>query len=470
MSTLILGISGARGIVDDGLDEEVAARLTAAFLQEVGVGPIVLGRDSRPSGPRLSGAVSALLSAAGAEVRDLGIVPTPTVQVAVEAAGARGGLVVTASHNPPAWNALKFVGPEGTFLAASRMKHLLAAFHRPPAEARAYLAAASSCRTAGTTAGAGPGTSAAGEEAIADHVARICAGIDEERIRACGLRVVVDGVHGAGPVLVSPLLAGLGVVITWIAGEPNGELPAHPEPRAERLAPLARRVAEERAHLGFALDPDGDRCALVLPDRVLGEEWTLPLCAYARLMQGERGPLVANLSTSAMLDDVAQRFGVPLERTPVGEAHVVSRARAVGALMAGEGNGGVIDPRVHWGRDAGVAIALLLELAAGDGRPPGALEQALGTLTVRAMHKETLAVAPARFERLAARLRAAWGPPASEADGLKWVAGDAWLHLRPSNTEPIVRAIVEAPGETDASDWLRRLRALADAESAESSR
>lgn len=459
MPTLILGISGARGIVDDGFDEGVAARLAAAFLGVVGVGPVVLGRDSRPSGPRLAAAVTTLLEREGARVHDLGVVPTPTVQVAVESLPARGGIVVTASHNPPAWNALKFVGPAGTFLDATAMAQLLADFHQQAEVEGPAARSIGAPRDAPRSGDADGVTTVAGQAAIAEHIERVCATVDLERIRAAGLRVVIDGVHGAGSVLIDPLLKKLGVAVVWVAGEPNGRLPEHPEPRAERLGPLRERVAREEADAGFALDPDGDRCALVLPQRLLGEEWTLPLCAVARLESGRRrGPLVVNLSTSAMIDEVGARYDVPIERTPVGEAHVVTRARAIGALLAGEGNGGVIDPAVHWGRDAAVAIALLLDLAARDREPHQGLVRQAGRLTPRIMRKETLQIERDRFAELARRLRVVWGAPASDADGQKWIAGDSWLHLRLSNTEPIARVIAEARHDGEAADWIGRLR------------
>ena len=464
MTTLILGVSGARGIVGDGLDETVAAHLARAFVKVVGPGRLLIGRDSRPSGPSLSRAAAAAAAGAGCDVADLGIVPTPTVQVAVEAGGARGGLVVTASHNPPAWNALKFVGPTGAFLDASAMQALIAEFRRaspvarvPGADVGAPAADRRAVERAGARAPGGPScapaSTPAGERAIEQHLALVLRVAQQGAIRRAAARVVVDAVHGAGQVLIGPLLERLGVRVEWIDGEPDGRLPDRPEPRAERLAPLARAVEQAGADLGFALDPDGDRCALVLPGEVLGEEWTLPLSVLQVLREGRRGPLVANLSTSARIEWVAQRHGLRVERAPVGEAHVVARMKACGAVLGGEGNGGVIDPRVHYGRDAAVAIAHLLGLdAAGrDGR--GGVREAVVLFPPFVLVKSEVPLGREALPGLEAELTGGLGAPNDRADGLRWSWPDRWLHVRPSNTEPFVRIFAEAP-ERDAAEAL----------------
>jgi len=450
MPTLILGISGARGIVGDGLDEDVAARLARAFVSVVGAGRLLIGRDSRPSGPALSRAAAQAAIQAGCAIEDLGIVPTPTVQVAVEAQGARGGLVITASHNPPAWNALKFVAASGAFLDAAAMQRLIAEFHRPGGRGPADRVPPPAARPSPAPA---PAT-AAGGQAIEEHLARVLRITDAEALRRARARVVVDAVHGAGQVLIGPLLERLGVSVDWIAGEPDGRLPARPEPRAERLEPLARRVAEAGAALGFALDPDGDRCALVLPGRVLGEEWTLPLCALEVLREGQSGPLVANLSTSARIEWVAARHGVRVERAPVGEAHVVALMRSCGAVLGGEGNGGVIDPRVHFGRDAAVAIVHLLTLEASGREGRGGVGEAVDLFPPFEMVKSEVHLGHEAFAAFGKELTSALGPPADRADGLRWSWPDRWLHVRPSNTEPIVRIFAEAPARAAAEELI----------------
>jgi phosphomannomutase len=456
MATLILSVSGARGLIGDGLDEGVAARLACAMRTVIEPGLIVIGRDSRPSGPALARAAQRALEAAGCRIEQLGIVPTPTVQLAVERRRASGGIVVTASHNPPAWNALKFIGPEGTFLGPELMQRLIAVFESAHAGSTAHPAAAH----APSIVDAPPAperetpTTAAGDAAIREHVEAILRDVPIERIRNARLRVIVDAVHGAGAVLIGPLLESLGVAVEWIDGEPDGRLPPHPEPRAERLGPLAQRVRERGADLGFALDPDGDRCALALPGEPLGEEWALPLCAYDLLSRGGLGPLVTNWSTSSRVDALAQRFGVDLHRTPVGEAHVVARMRSVGALIGGEGNGGVIDPRVHYGRDAGVAIARLLALECAGARDRGGIAAAAATFPPLTLLKGALALDRRAVDALGARLSARWQRAAGREDGHRWSWDRAWVHLRPSGTEPIARVFVEAQGTPQAEQLL----------------
>jgi phosphomannomutase len=439
MPTLILSVSGARGLVGDGLDEGVVARLALALVATLRPRRLVLGRDSRPSGPVFAGAAIAALESAGCCVTDLGIVPTPTVQLAVETTGADAGLIVTASHNPIAWNALKFVGPDGTFLDAGAIARLTESFRAAPAA------------PASGAAPAPPGTTAAGRAAIAAHVARIAGTVDAAAIARARVRVVVDAVRGAGAILIGPLLERLEVGVDWIDGEPDGRLPEHPEPRAERCAPLLAEVRRHGAALGFGLDPDGDRCAVVTAEEVLGEEWSLPLAAWSRLRGGERGPLVANLSTSSRIEWVGERFGVSVHRAPVGEAHVVGRMRAVGAILGGEGNGGVIDPRVHLGRDAGVAIARLLDLEVSGPGARGGVAAAARAFAPRAMIKRALGLERERLEPWVARLSAIWGAPTNREDGWRWSWPGAWAHLRPSGTEPMVRLFVEAATEAEAS-------------------
>ncbi|MCK4414595.1 MAG: phosphoglucosamine mutase [Candidatus Eisenbacteria sp.] len=453
MPTLILGISGARGIVGDGLDATIAARLAVAYVGIVGAGPILLGRDSRPSGLQLGGAVSAALQTAGCSVTELGVVPTPTVQVAVEELGARGGIVITASHNPPAWNALKFIGRQGTFLAPAPMERLITLFQGTAPGTAVHGEQAAFLESDGTTA--------TGKAMIARHVERIVARIPVTAIRQASLAVVVDAVHGAGQVLVAPLLERLGVRAAWIAGEPDGNLPARPEPRAERLTPLAEAVERDRANLGFALDPDGDRCAPVLPGQVLGEEWCLPLCAYEMLAGGARGSLVTNQSTSARLEWLGEHYGVALVRTPVGEAHVVGRMQGEEVLLGGEGNGGVIDPRVHLGRDAGVAIARLLALETRGPAGAGGVAQAAAAFPQLYMAKRELDLARSDFPALIKGLERAWGAPEQRDDGGRWVWEDGWLHVRPSGTEPVVRVIAESREEPRTGERVAHVLAIA---------
>ncbi|MBP7669070.1 MAG: phosphoglucosamine mutase [Candidatus Eisenbacteria bacterium] len=457
---LILGVSGARGIVGESLDEGVVTRLARAFCAQLSSpGPVLVGRDTRPSGARLAEACMRELRSAGREAVDLGVVPTPTVQLAVEVERAAGGIVITASHNPPAWNGLKFISPAGIFLDAAAMDRLIARFHEsaPSAEPSHADEGERPSPSRGMD-DSGTVTTKAGMRAVRALIERILPLCEADRIRAQRPRVVIDAVHGAGAVVIAPLLEQLGVEADWIDGEPDGRLPEHPEPRAERLEPLARAAASAGAQIGFALDPDGDRLALVLPDRVLGEEWTLPLCAARLLARGLQGPLVTNLSTSARIEWIAARHGQSVARTPVGEAHVVSRMKSLGATLGGEGNGGVIDARVHYGRDAAVGIAQLLSLEISGPRGRDGIAFAVNEFPPFVLVKDEAPLSRAELVALEPRLVRLFGEPGDRSDGLRWSWPGRWLHVRPSNTEPKTRIFAEAADDDAAREMVRAVK------------
>ncbi len=344
--TLMTSVSGVRGVVGDGLTPEVILRYAAAFAGSLGPGPVVFGRDSRPSGPALRHAVLAALLGAGRDVLEIGIVPTPTVQLEVERQRAAGGIALTASHNPVEWNALKFVGPSGRFLA--------------PAEAAAFLASVD--RPLPAVRWDGLGTLTAIPDALRHHVDLIL-GLDEvdrEAVAAARPRVILDAVHGAGGAIGRELLERLGCDVTVLFEEPTGLFPRPPEPLAENLGRLAEEVRRQGADVGMAFDPDVDRLSLVdETGTAVGEECTLALAAD-HVLSVAPGPVVTNLSTSARLEAVAARHGQRVVRTPVGEANVVEGIRAEKARIGGEGNGGVILPALHLGRDAPAGVALIL--------------------------------------------------------------------------------------------------------------
>jgi len=356
------GVSGVRGVVGEGLTPAVLLQYTAAFAASLGPGPVVFGRDSRPTGPALRHAVVAALLAMGREVIEIGIVPTPTVQLMVERFGAAGGIALTASHNPVAWNALKFVGPDGRFLSPTVARDFLASIDRP----KAWV----------------PwdrfGDHRKADDAVAHHIDAILKleEVDGEAVARRRPKVVLDAVHGAGGAAGRLLLERLGCDFEILFEEPTGLFPRVPEPVAENLDILATTVRERGADLGFAFDPDVDRLSLVdETGRAIGEEFTLALAAD-HVLGARPGAVVTNLSTSSRMETVAARHGASLRRTPVGEANVVQGMIETDARIGGEGNGGVILPALHLGRDAPVGIALILTgLAARGGtlsgwRPP----------------------------------------------------------------------------------------------------
>ena len=447
---LMVSVSGVRGRVGRALNPELVAGLAArfgAYLRDEGAGDtVLLGRDSRTSGPMLARAAVAGLQSVGCRVVELGVVPTPTLLLAVEDAGAAGGIGVTASHNPAEWNALKFAGPEGMFLDGERMEAFRARFAGEP-ERAPWDALGTVEEDAG---------------AVRRHMERILAlpHIDVDGLRERGFRVAVDCVRGAGGTIMPDLLEALGCTVTATGTETDGRFPRDPEPTPDHLGQLCDLVRESGADIGLAVDPDVDRLALVDEDgRAVGEDLTLALAAAA-VLERKPGPVVTNLSTSQVVEDVVREGGGTLVRAPVGEINVARRMQEEGAVIGGEGNGGVILPALHHTRDAPLAAALLLQHLL-DG------ERAFSELVDRwpAYHivkekvsfpRESLADA---YRALEEDLEA---PETDTTDGLRmsWPRERAWLHVRPSGTEPVVRLIAEAPSEDEARSLVGRGRSI----------
>ena len=438
--TLMVSVSGVRGIVGDSLNPDVIGRWVRALAAILPPGPVVIGRDSRTTGEALSAAATAFFVASGRDVHDVGLVPTPTVQLAVELWHAAGGIILSASHNPGQWNALKFVDHGGSFLSPERFQELVAAHEQnssPWSEARGY-----------------GGMQRRHEEALDAHCAAVLQGLDVARIREAKLKVALECGHGAGGTLLPRVAAELGVDLHVRHEEPNGQLLPNPEPTLETLTKISEEIGPGYAFLAMT-DPDADRCGFAIPGtEFLGEEWTLPLVVAHRLSQA-KGPVVTNLSTSTRLDVTAERHGVSLHRTPVGEAHVVAGLRELGGLIGGEGNGGVIDPRVHLGRDAAVALAVLCEAEATQ---VGGLRGLAASFPTRIMVKEKLPISENEGKGWEGPLESKLGPAEDRRDGLRWSFPDGFLHVRASNTEPIVRVVAEAETESVARDRIMGAR------------
>ncbi len=442
-SPLMISVAGVRGIVGESLTPPVLARFAAAFAAEIPRGDVVVGRDARTSGPMVYRAVAAGLMAAGRNVIDLGLATTPATQVAVEELKAAGGIILTASHNPREWNALKFLSARGEFLDAATGGRVRARYEEDhPSWASVD----------------GLGTERSESRADEWHIARVLAlsCLDLAAIRRRRLTVAVDGCASVGGVAVPRLLEELGAKVVRLDCEPNGRFTRELEPLPQHLGALGRVVRESGADFGIAVDPDADRAALVDEAGVpLGEEYTVALGAEVVLAKTP-GPAVTNLSTSRMLDAVCHRAGVPLYRSPVGEAHVVGLMRARGAVVGGEGNGGMIVPAVHYGRDSLVAVALICHAVSA------------GTLTLRAlaerlpklvMIKEKTGRPQGPWEAAARRLEVAFtGYDADNQDGLRLSRGEDWVHVRPSGTEPVVRVIAESPSEARTGELIATAR------------
>lgn len=441
-ATLMISVSGMRGLVGTDLTPELVARHAAAlgaWAKAAGRPRVVLGRDARTSGPMFARAAAAGLMSVGVEVIDVGLAPTPTVQLAVEHHGAGAGLVLTASHNPIEWNALKLVGPDGVFLDAEAGAAVRALAEAGPPRAGWN----------------GLGRLLEDPGAVTRHLDAVLVlpVIDVAAIRGRKFHVALDCVRGAGGVAVPPLLERVGARVTGIHLEPDGRFPHPPEPVPENLTDLSRAVRESGADLGLAVDPDADRLALVdETGRPIGEDYTLALAVRA-VLGGPRDPdhrppvVVANLSTSLVVEDAARECGARLVRAPVGEAHVARAIRDEGAVIGGEGNGGVILPALHLGRDAPLGVALILHYLARVGAPLSAVVAAAPRYAiVKAKGPRGQDLRPL-FERLRRRFPEA---AADARDGLRLSWKDRWLHVRPSGTEPIVRFIAEAPTEPEA--------------------
>src|SRR5438093_2955077 len=446
--TLMVSVSGVRGLVGTDLTPEIVARWAAAFGTWAKTGkrkPVVIGRDARTSGPMFAQAATAGLNSVGCDVIDVGLVATPTVQLAVEHHRAAGGIILTASHNPIEWNALKFVGPDGIFLdtvAGARVRELAAAASLPRAKYNLI------------------GGVEADADAIARHLAAVSAlrAVDVKAIRRRRFRVALDTVRGAGGAVMPELLKRLGCRVSAINLETDGLFPRPPEPVPENLKALGALVRRTNADIGIAVDPDVDRLAIVDEEgRPIGEDYTLAFAIRAVRPTGRRAVVVCNLSTSLVVEDAARGFGATVVRAPVGEAHVARKMIELKAIIGGEGNGGVVYPALHVGRDAPVALALVLSLLARERAAVSALVARAPRYTIV---KAKVSRGP-RLEPVYEGLRRRFPDAAVDTqDGLRLSWPDRWLHVRPSGTEPIVRLIAEAPSSADAERLIEEGRRL----------
>ena len=449
---LMVSVSGVRGRVGEALTPEIVAQFAAGFgvwakQKAGGRAKIVVGRDSRVSGPMFQPVVHSALQSVGCDVIDIGMVPTPTVQLAVEHHHAAGGLAITASHNPIEWNALKFIGPSGLFLDGAE-----AAEMRGVVEGKIPRAKWDELGTIGTD-----------QNAISRHIEKVMSlpFIDAQKISARRFHVALDCVRGAGGAFMPILLERLGCRVTSINLETDGRFPRSPEPVAENLGELEQLVRKSGADVGFAVDPDVDRIALVSEEgKAIGEDYTLALAAKVVLAR-RSGNVVTNLSTSRIIDDIAHEQNRVVVRAPVGEVNVATRMRSEKAPVGGEGNGGVIVTELHLGRDAPVGAALILQLLADEGRT---LSQIVASYPRYFIVKDKLDRPSAPLDTVYASLREAFADAEVDTqDGLRLTWADRWVHVRPSGTEPIVRVIAEAPSLEEAQALIARCRVPLDA-------
>ena len=433
--TLKISISGVRGVIGDSLTPGLLTRFAQAFGTYVGSGTIVIGRDPRTSGEMVKQAVIAGLLSSGCRVIDIGMCPVPTIQLLVRHHRASGGIAITASHNPAEWNALKFVGADGLFLNSGRAREMLDIYHQGD-----YTKVA--------------GAEMRGVEEISGatdlHIEKILAALGTLPGRKNPLRVVLDACNGAGSLIGPKLLAALGAAVIPINVTANGLFPRPAEPLAENLGDLCAAVKEHHADIGFAQDMDADRLAIVSDQgAAIGEDYTLVL-ATLHVLGKEAGPVVANLSTTSSLQAIADRFGCPLSLTKIGEVNVTEEMQKQNAVIGGEGNGGVIYPRINFARDSLVGMALVLHLLAETGQTVTELLNGFPRFSVI---KEKLACPSHQISAVLRMLRREYARyPMDVRDGVKVVLPAGWFLVRGSNTEPIIRVIAEAEHETDARD------------------
>lgn len=448
---LIISISGIRGTVGgrpgENLTPVEVVEFTSAYAGWIApLGEpcadrpvVVVGRDARVSGALVSSLVCQTLMACGVDVVDLGLATTPTVEMAVPRVGARGGIIVTASHNPREWNALKLLNANGEFISNAEGKALEAAIARRDFRYAPYDRL-------------GRRTEADFAQRHIDAVLALPL-VDAEAIRRRGFKVVLDAVNSVGAISIAPMLERLGVECVTLNGTPDGLFAHDPEPLEKNLGVAMRAVAEAGADLGIVVDPDVDRLAFIDErGQMFGEEYTL--VAVADYVLGrEPGPTVSNLSSTRALRDVTRGYGQPYTASAVGEVNVVEAMKRTGAVIGGEGNGGVIYPALHYGRDALVGTALFLSHLA---RLGGTASELKSRYPLYHMAKEKIALSPSTDIARIAQALAARFPDAQidTTDGVKVDLPGSWVHLRKSNTEPIMRAYAEAPDAAEARDLI----------------
>jgi phosphomannomutase len=445
MNSLKIGISGVRGLVGETFTPELVVGFAQAFGTYLDSGRILVCRDARPSGPMVRSAVLSGLLASGCEVIDLGVCPTPSLQLAVRQLGADGGISITAGHNPEPWNALKFVRADGLYLNALQADELLDIFH----QGEFAKAGWENIRSAVVE-----------RDAIAHHLEALARAFDVEAIKARRLTVAVDCCNSSCSYLSPRWLAQLGCEVLAVNDDPSAPFPHAPEPTRRTMAQLRSVVKAGRADIGFAHDADGERLGIVTESgEILGEEATLPLCAEIELRRGS-GAVVTNVSTSGAIERVAARHGATVIRTPVGQAFISEAMSENRAVIGGEGSGGVIVPRVQLTHDSAAAVGLILEHMALTGVK---ISELAATLPRLSMLKHDVEVEPNRIYSVLQRVYEELereGVPFDQTDGLKVQRPDGWVHVRVSNTESKIRVIAESDTDARAEellDWARDL-------------
>jgi len=469
MSSLIISVSGLRGVVGESLTPQVAMNYVAAYSAFAEPGPFVITRDGRASGIMLSEAIITALNTAGRPTIDAGVAATPTTGILVRQHLAAGGIQISASHNPSQYNGLKLFNDEGRVIPQGPGEKVKEIYQMQNAECRMQNGVQSAeCRvqsdfhltphsTLHTPHSEPCSLNSEFSDTISAHLAAVLHTVDVEAIRAKKYRVLLDANRGAGGILGRKLLEELGCDVMILGETPDGQFEHTPEPTEENLQPVFEKVREAGVDIGFCQDPDADRLAVIdASGRYLGEEYTVAMCFDHVLQTRTKGAVVINCASSRMSQDVAEKHGVAIYRSAVGEANIVDMMKAKNAVFGGEGNGGPIDPKVGYVRDSFVGMAQLLDAMAARGKT---IAELAAELPSYAIVKRKIALGGGHGVTVLPTIQSAIAAlethyahlPRDSQDGLRIDWPNAWLLVRASNTEPIVRAIAEAETEQAAN-------------------
>jgi phosphomannomutase len=438
MSTLMVSISGIRGIVGDGLDPQTITTFVNAYADFIKDGKVVIGRDGRVSGEMVNNIVTGTLLAKGLNVINIGICPTPTVQYTVKKLNAAGGIAISASHNPNEWNALKLLNSTGQFMTPDENNLMINKLNEKVSNYKRWDEL---------------GKCTMYDDGIQNHIEAVLKikYIDLELIRGRKFKVLADCVNGAGVYVIPQLLREFGCEVIEMNCEKTGIFPRQPEPIPENLIKTITSVKESGADLGVVVDPDVDRLVLIANEGTpFGEENTITQ-AVKYILSKEKGNVVVNLSTTRAVEDVAKEYGCKVFRSAVGEANVVKKMKEVNAVIGGEGSGGVIYPELHYGRDALVGIAIMLQHLAEFGATMTELKSNLPQYSICKKKVEISNLDP---DMVIEKMKNKYNQEKiSSEDGLRIDFEEYWMHLRKSNTEPIVRIITEAKTPEEAERY-----------------
>ncbi|MBI5701483.1 phosphoglucosamine mutase [Candidatus Saganbacteria bacterium] len=434
---LKISISGVRGTVPDSLTSEICIDLSKAFGTYLKGGSVVIGADTRTSSGSIKKIVISGLVSCGCKVIDLSIATTPTVGIMVRKLKADGGIIITASHNPEPWNGIKFVRSDGIFLNSAQASELLDIYYAKKFKERSG------------------GRSKAYTKADDDHIKLVLKNVNTAKIRRRKFKVAIDSVNGAGSIITPIMLKKLGCEVIAINVRPASPFPRGPEPTPANIKELSDIVKQKGADIGFAQDPDADRLAIVAETgEAISEEYTLGLCAKFILKRSKKKIVVTNLSTTQAIDDIAKKFGAKIIRTKIGEVYVAEKIKSTKAPIGGEGNGGIIFPKVGFNRDSLSGIAILLNLLAEEKRPLSKIVDDIPKyyLVKNKMGCKSSKEAQDFLDKIKDKFQK---DTLDLTEGIKVLRDYGWLHLRPSNTEPIIRIFAEAKSKDEAEAFIR---------------